>query len=213
MQSLNRNSCPLCRTPFQPVDVRKLHIDKNARHVASRPPSPSASDEQSSYARDFQRRITRIVREGAKTTEVRALLEEVREWLATQSPNEVKSSQCNLVSITNLLFGSDSIPICMQLTCYCSATLTCNTRLPKKRVLSLRSSGYATIFATSSGTNARVHRPNTLSLSSSVKKRKKRLSLSRRVCGISMMIWRNSGMSKCFFPRRLILQLILVIGE
>lgn len=54
--------------------------------------SSSESDyaEFASPARDFQTRITHIVLDGAKATEVRDFSDEVRDWLATQPDDEVR---------------------------------------------------------------------------------------------------------------------------
>lgn len=95
LRSLTRQNCPLCRTPFQYDDVRKLHIDKCSRpstplHHSSAPGTPdSGYNEFPTPARDFHTRITRIVLDGAKATEVRDFLDEVRRWLATQPSDEV----------------------------------------------------------------------------------------------------------------------------
>lgn len=92
--SLTRQSCPLCRTPFQPEDIRKLHMDRcsrpNSPDQDSTPGSPDSDyNEFPSEARDFHHRITRIVLDGAKATEVRDFLEEVKDWLTTQQSDDV----------------------------------------------------------------------------------------------------------------------------
>ncbi|EKM53232.1 uncharacterized protein PHACADRAFT_175627 [Phanerochaete carnosa HHB-10118-sp] len=94
LRSLTRQSCPLCRTAFQYDDVRKLHIDKCSRpstplHHSSAPGSPdSGYNEFPTPARDFQTQITHIVFDGAKATEVRDFLDEVRRWLSRQPSDE-----------------------------------------------------------------------------------------------------------------------------
>lgn len=94
LRSLTRQLCPLCRTPFQPDDVRKLHIDSCSRPSTpdedSAPGSPeSGYNEFPTPARDFHTRITRIVLDGAKASEVRDFIDEVRRWLTTQPSDEV----------------------------------------------------------------------------------------------------------------------------
>jgi hypothetical protein len=59
--------CPLCRTPFEAQDVRRLHIDRSPqltnRPLASLAPTEVA-DDTDSMARHYQDAITRIVRLG-----------------------------------------------------------------------------------------------------------------------------------------------------
>ncbi|KAI0929400.1 hypothetical protein AcW1_009912 [Taiwanofungus camphoratus] len=107
LQSLSRQCCPLCRTPFVLSDARKLHIDKG-----SRPPTPPSSlqtysSEAHCHARHLHDCITRIVREGAPSTEVRDVIEDVREWLLTQPPDEhadLRSAYLLLFRYTDLQY-------------------------------------------------------------------------------------------------------------
>lgn len=99
---MTRQSCPLCRTAFQPEDVRKLHIDKCSRPSTpvetSAPGSPESDyNEFPSPARDFHNRITHIVLDGAKATEVRDFIDEVRRWLTTQPSDEVFCSHSDVL--------------------------------------------------------------------------------------------------------------------
>jgi hypothetical protein len=62
----------------------------NSPDEDSRPGSPDSDyNEFSSEARDIHNRITRIVLDGAKATEVRDFLEEVKSWLTTQQSDDV----------------------------------------------------------------------------------------------------------------------------
>ena len=94
--SLARQSCPLCRVPFQSFDVRKIHMDRCSRpgspERTSRPGSPDSDyNEFSSEARELHNRITDIVLFGGlKTTELRDFLEEVKGWLTTQPSDDVR---------------------------------------------------------------------------------------------------------------------------
>ena len=94
LRSLTRQNCPLCRRPFDYDDVRKLHIDRCSRpNSPIRPSTPgtpdSCFDEFSSEARDLHNRITRIVFDGAKSTEVEDVLTQTKRWLDIQPSDEV----------------------------------------------------------------------------------------------------------------------------
>lgn len=112
LRSLTRQNCPLCRSPFQPEDVRKLHIDECSRPSTpvdrSIPGTPESDyNEFPTPARDFQNRITRIVLDGAKATEVRDFIDEVRRWLTTQPSDEhpdLRSAYLLLFKYTDLQY-------------------------------------------------------------------------------------------------------------
>ncbi|OBZ78379.1 hypothetical protein A0H81_01986 [Grifola frondosa] len=77
LQSLTRQCCPLCRTSFHPLDVRKLHVDKTRLPPSTPPPNPANLVELPSHARELQDQITRVVLKGAKTfSEVHDLIDE-----------------------------------------------------------------------------------------------------------------------------------------
>ncbi|KAJ3554004.1 hypothetical protein NM688_g3327 [Phlebia brevispora] len=92
LAQLSRQCCPLCRQTFGPEDVRRLLVDKT-----SQPGSPIRIDsstavselsELPSPATSLRNRITRIVLDGGKASDVRDLIDEVRNWLSEQPPNE-----------------------------------------------------------------------------------------------------------------------------
>lgn len=81
LQLLEQHRCPLCRTTFEASEVRRLHID-----------GPVRNSSDCSQARSFLGRITKVVREGALASEVRILIQDVRDWLETQPAEEVSLS-------------------------------------------------------------------------------------------------------------------------
>ncbi|TDL20306.1 hypothetical protein BD410DRAFT_377237 [Rickenella mellea] len=98
LQSLEHRRCPLCREPFQPFDVRKLHFDASAA-PSSRPVSASNPSLHSTHGADMgstsehalllQQRITEIVREssvpsGVSQHNVQDLLEDVHRFLSSE---------------------------------------------------------------------------------------------------------------------------------
>lgn len=90
VNSLPKPICPLCRTKFEPQDIRKLHID---RGQTPRPPLASTETvdmAQSLHdARGYQTDITRIVRVGAPASELKALIDQCHIWLKNQPPDQV----------------------------------------------------------------------------------------------------------------------------
>ncbi|PCH38934.1 hypothetical protein WOLCODRAFT_141007 [Wolfiporia cocos MD-104 SS10] len=83
LQQLTRHTCPLCRTPFDPAELRKLHVEYSR---SSTPPPPGSSE--SREAQVYMKHITRIVREGAMASEVNELIQEIHAWLQTQPEKE-----------------------------------------------------------------------------------------------------------------------------
>ncbi|KAI0343763.1 hypothetical protein BDW22DRAFT_1207096 [Trametopsis cervina] len=112
LRSLTKQSCPLCRTGFHSLDIRKLHVDDSSRSTSpsdstSQPSSPHG-DGSLETARDFQTRITRIVTDGASSSaKVRDILDEVRDWLAEQDPekhSDLRAAWVMLFKYTNVTF-------------------------------------------------------------------------------------------------------------
>ncbi|CCL99508.1 uncharacterized protein FIBRA_01526 [Fibroporia radiculosa] len=89
LQLLTRHCCPLCRHPFTPEEVRKLHFAKDSRAATPRPLDTSCPDDASLHAQEFHTRITQITLEGAPREDVCDVLELVHKWLMTQPSAEV----------------------------------------------------------------------------------------------------------------------------
>ncbi|KAI0826627.1 hypothetical protein BC628DRAFT_1319753 [Trametes gibbosa] len=91
LQSLVRPSCPLCRTPFFEQDVRRLHVDK-ATLPSSTPLSSPPDLESVDRARQFQTQLTRMIRGGATASDLYEVQSELKPWLSTQEPDDVRQS-------------------------------------------------------------------------------------------------------------------------
>lgn len=91
LQSLVRPSCPLCRTPFYDHDVRRLHVDK-ATLPSSTPLSYPPDLESVDRARQFQTQLTRMIRGGATASDLYEVQSELKPWLSTQEPDDVRQS-------------------------------------------------------------------------------------------------------------------------
>jgi hypothetical protein len=92
LDSLSKPICPLCRNKFQPQDIRKLHIDRGQTPLITDTETLKPGSEIVEYsheARRYQTDITRIVREGAPTAELRTLIEECHIWLKSQPYDQV----------------------------------------------------------------------------------------------------------------------------
>ncbi|KAH9896860.1 hypothetical protein C8Q73DRAFT_429842 [Cubamyces lactineus] len=88
LQSLIRPSCPLCRTPFQFSEVRRLHVDKATLPLATPQSSPPDLD-SADRARQFQTQLTRIIRGGATASDMCVVQSELKPWLSTQRPEDI----------------------------------------------------------------------------------------------------------------------------
>ncbi|EMD36450.1 hypothetical protein CERSUDRAFT_84613 [Gelatoporia subvermispora B] len=98
LQLLERHRCPLCRSSFEATDVRRLHVDGAPRNIAD-----------CTQAQLFLRHITKVVKEGALASDVRALIQDVRLWLQTQPSDEhseLRSSYLLLYRYTELQYLS-----------------------------------------------------------------------------------------------------------
>ncbi|KAI6008616.1 hypothetical protein EDC04DRAFT_2610863 [Pisolithus marmoratus] len=88
LEHLVQNKCPLCRMPFEPSEVRKLHVDRDPNvkatveeDAAQCPPSVPAADEE---AQRLLNEIARIVKEGAKIVDIRRVIDECRTYYKSQ---------------------------------------------------------------------------------------------------------------------------------
>lgn len=84
LQLLTRQCCPLCRKPFVPEEVRRLHTGKASRSATPPPSDPALAAEAASRAQRLLRRITRIVLEGATSEDLQDAIGETHSWLLTQ---------------------------------------------------------------------------------------------------------------------------------
>jgi hypothetical protein len=109
LRSLNRPTCPLCRTSFDLRDVRRIHIDRSPRPADQELPASPESvyvEIDTAPAREFQDAITRIVRQGDSMSAslphlvtpheltitaaaVREKIDEIRTWLKGQTRDQV----------------------------------------------------------------------------------------------------------------------------
>lgn len=88
LEHLVQNKCPLCRIHFDPLEVRRLHVDRDPNVKATieeEPaqcsfPTPVADEE----AQRLLNEITRIVKEGAKINEIRRVIDECRTYYKSQ---------------------------------------------------------------------------------------------------------------------------------
>lgn len=88
LEHLVQNKCPLCRIHFDPLEVRRLHVDRDPNVKATIEeesaqcpfPTPVADDE----AQRLLNEITRIVKEGAKINEIRRVIDECRTYYKSQ---------------------------------------------------------------------------------------------------------------------------------
>jgi RING-type zinc-finger len=81
IDSLPKPICPLCRTGFEGGDIRRLHIDRGQ--------SPRIPVESLRDAHRYQTDITRIVKQGAPASKLRALIDECHIWLKSQPHDQV----------------------------------------------------------------------------------------------------------------------------
>ncbi|KAH7926582.1 hypothetical protein BV22DRAFT_1104217 [Leucogyrophana mollusca] len=111
LDHLTRHTCPLCRTRFTPQDIRKLHVDRGQtpRVLASSVPDeeedpepPSSTSATDAEAKRLQDNITRVVREGAKETELRKVIDECRSWYKTQPADQYGSLRVSCLLLYHL---------------------------------------------------------------------------------------------------------------
>ncbi|KIM81259.1 hypothetical protein PILCRDRAFT_506117 [Piloderma croceum F 1598] len=88
IDSLSKPICPLCRTGFEGGDIRRLHIDRGQ--------SPSRD------AYRYQTDITRIVKQGAPASKLRALIDECHIWLKSQPHDQHEDLRVSFLLLYNL---------------------------------------------------------------------------------------------------------------
>jgi len=79
---LTRRVCPMCRNPFQPSEVTRIHLDQRAKTSSpTNSPtvnSPSPSDPSTMLARELHDRINSFVQTGASTSVAHTLTEDCK---------------------------------------------------------------------------------------------------------------------------------------
>src|ERR1700685_2004939 len=84
LRALYPSSCPLCRKNFQPDRVKKLHVDKA-------PDEPDGTNVLlESHSAVLLQRVALISGENAPAVDVAEVINDVMEWLSTQS-NDLSS--------------------------------------------------------------------------------------------------------------------------
>ena len=95
LKSLTRRVCPMCRNPFQPSEVTKIHLDQRARSpsVTSSPKvaSPSPSDPGTRLARELHDRINSFVQTGASTSVAHTLTEDCKTFFQENASTDVRN--------------------------------------------------------------------------------------------------------------------------
>ena len=85
----------MCRHPFQPSEVTRIHLDQRARSssVTSSPiTSPSPSDSSSKLARELHDRINSFVQTGASTSVAHTLTEDCKTFFQENSSTDVRNN-------------------------------------------------------------------------------------------------------------------------
>lgn len=85
----------MCRNPFQPSEVTKIHLDQRARSSsATNSPtvsSSSPSDSSTKLARELHDRINSFVQTGASTSVAHALTEDCKTFFQENSSTDVRN--------------------------------------------------------------------------------------------------------------------------
>jgi len=85
----------MCRNPFQPGEVTRIHLDQRARTPsATNSPkvnSPSPSDPSAELARELHDRINSFVQTGASTSVAHTLTEDCKTFFQENSSAEVRN--------------------------------------------------------------------------------------------------------------------------
>ncbi|KAI0371939.1 hypothetical protein BV20DRAFT_131242 [Pilatotrama ljubarskyi] len=114
LQSLIRPSCPLCRTPFHELEVRRLHVDKATLPPATPqlcPPDLDAADR----ARQFQTQLTRMIRCGATASDLYEVQSELKPWLSTQGPDDHADLRATYTLLYRFFVGKQQLAVSEQL--------------------------------------------------------------------------------------------------
>jgi hypothetical protein len=96
LHSLNTETCPLCREPFDPDRAKKLHVGNSPRQESAEQPGDDAERgivEQGvvhDHAGFLLHRMSLVSGEGTPEVEVAEVVSEVQEWLHFQ-PDDLNS--------------------------------------------------------------------------------------------------------------------------
>ena len=94
LKSLTRRVCPMCRNPFQPAEVTKIHVDQRTRSSSTTNSptisSPSPSDPSIKLARELHDRINSFVQTGASTSVAHTLTEDCKSFFQENSSADVR---------------------------------------------------------------------------------------------------------------------------
>lgn len=97
LHSLNTETCPLCREPFDPDRAKKLHVGNSPRQESAEQPGDDAERgivEQGvvhDHAGFLLHRMSLVSGEGTPEVEVAEVVSEVQEWLQSQ-PDDLNSN-------------------------------------------------------------------------------------------------------------------------
>ena len=96
LKSLTRRVCPMCRNPFQPSEVTKIHLDQRARSSSAtsspKVASPSPSDPGTRLARELHDRINSFVQTGASTSVAHTLTEDCKTFFQENASTDVRNN-------------------------------------------------------------------------------------------------------------------------
>jgi hypothetical protein len=85
----------MCRNPFQPSEVTRIHLDQRARtSSATNSPkvtSPSPSDSGTKLARELHDRVNSFVQTGASTSVAHTLTEDCKTFFQENSSADVRN--------------------------------------------------------------------------------------------------------------------------
>ncbi|KIK57314.1 hypothetical protein GYMLUDRAFT_172841 [Collybiopsis luxurians FD-317 M1] len=99
LHHITRQTCPLCRIPFDHRSIVKLHIDVDYLKAA---PSNSADPAPSEEARTLHDRIAAVANAGTTEANLRALISECKTFLSTQPRSQFQDLRVSLRMIAYL---------------------------------------------------------------------------------------------------------------
>ena len=86
----------MCRNPFQPSEVTRIHLDQRTRTPsATNSPmvnKPSSSDSGNTLARELHDRINSFVQTGASTSVAHTLTEDCKTFFQENSATDVRNN-------------------------------------------------------------------------------------------------------------------------
>lgn len=86
----------MCRSPFQPSEVTKIHLDQRARSssVTNSPKadSPTRTNSNTKLARELHDRVNSFVQTGASTSVAHTLTEDCKTFFQEHSATDVRKN-------------------------------------------------------------------------------------------------------------------------